>query len=213
MMGDMRIGILGTGAVGRAFGRVLSELGHEITIGTRDPEATRARDEWVDSPLTLARYADMQADLWINATSGHGALAAVQAVGPALDGKVVIDTSNPLDFSHGFPPTLFVSNTDSLAEQLQRGVPGARIVKMFSTTANEVMVDPRGLGHDSTIFVAGDDEAARAEASALARELGWSDILDLGDLTAARGLEMWMPLWLRLYGAIGRADFNIKVIR
>jgi len=213
MMGDMRIGILGTGAVGRAFGRVLSELGHEVTIGTRDPEATRVRDEWADSPLTLAAYADLQADLWINATSGHGALAALQAVGPALDGKVVIDTSNPLDFSHGFPPSLFVSNTDSLAEQLQRGVPGARIVKMFSTTANEVMVDPMGLGHDSTIFVAGDDASARAEASALARELGWSDILDLGDLTAARGLEMWMPLWLRLYGAIGRAEFNIKVIR
>ncbi len=75
---------------------------------------------------------------------------------------------------------------------------------MFSTTANEVMVDPLGLGHDSTLFVAGDDEAARAEASALARELGWTDILDLGDLTAARGLEMWMPLWLRLYGAIGQ---------
>jgi len=112
MMGDMRIGILGTGAVGRAFGRVLSELGHEVTIGTRDPEATRARDEWADSPLRLAAYADLRADLWINATSGHGALAALQAVGPALDGKVVIDTSNPLDFSHGFPPTLFVSNND-----------------------------------------------------------------------------------------------------
>lgn len=213
MMGDMRIGILGTGVVGRAFGRALGDLGHEVIIGTRDPEATRARDEWLNSPLTLARYADMHADLWINATSGRGALPAVQAVGPALDGKVVIDTSNPLDFSHGFPPTLFVSNTDSLAEQLQRGVPAARIVKMFSTTANEVMVDPRALGRDSTLFVAGDDPAARIVAAALARELGWSDVLDLGDLTAARGLEMWMPLWLRLYGAIGRADFNIKVIR
>jgi 8-hydroxy-5-deazaflavin:NADPH oxidoreductase len=149
----------------------------------------------------------------INATNGRGSLPALQAVGEALDGKVVIDTSNPLDFSQGFPPSLFVSNTDSLAEQLQREVPQARLVKMFNTMANQVMINPRGLDADSTIFVAGNDAAARQTAASVAADLGWTDIFDLGDLTAARGLEMFIPLWVRIFGQLGRPEFNIKVVR
>ena len=137
----------------------------------------------------------------------------LQAVGDALTGKVVIDTSNPLDFSQGFPPSLFVSNTDSLAEQLQRELPDVRLVKMFNTMANEVMVNPRKLRDDSTIFVAGDDAAARQTAASLAADLGWTDVFDLGDLTAARGLEMFIPLWVRIFGQLGRAEFNIKLVR
>ena len=138
---------------------------------------------------------------------------ALQTVGEALSGKVVIDVSNPLDMSHGFPPSLFVSNTDSLAEQLQRELPEARLVKMFNTMANEVMVDPRGLGEDSTVFVAGNDASARQIAASLAADLGWNDVFDLGDLSAARGLEMYIPLWLRIYSQLGRPAFNIKVVR
>ena len=107
----------------------------------------------------------------------------------ALNGKVVVDTSNPLDFSQGFPPSLFISNTDSLAEQLQRELPEARLVKMFNTMANEVMVDPNGLASETTIFVAGNDVTARQTAASLAADLGWTDVFDLGDLTAARGLR------------------------
>jgi 8-hydroxy-5-deazaflavin:NADPH oxidoreductase len=209
----MQLAILGTGAVGPALGKAFSRIGHDVVIGTRDPEQTKQREQWAGLELPLAAYEDLDAEVFINATNGAGALAALQAVGDALNGKVVIDTSNALDFSRGFPPSLFVSNTDSLAEQLQRELPAARLVKMFNTMANEVMVNPRGLPDDSTIFVAGNDPAARQTAASLAADLGWTDVFDLGDLTAARGLEMYLPLWVRIFGQLGRAEFNIKLVR
>jgi 8-hydroxy-5-deazaflavin:NADPH oxidoreductase len=209
----MQLAILGTGAVGPALGKAFTSAGHEVVIGTRDPEQTKAREEWAGVDLPLAAYEDLEAEVFINATNGAGALSALQAVGDALTGKVVIDTSNALDFSHGFPPSLFVSNTDSLAEQLQRELPESRLVKMFNTMANEVMVNPRRLGEDSTIFVAGNDPDARQTAASLAADLGWTDVFDLGDLSAARGLEMYLPLWVRIYSLLGRPDFNIKIVR
>ena len=210
---SMQIAILGTGAVGPALGKALRAAGHQVTIGTRDPDQTKAREQWTADELPLAAYRDLDAEVFINATNGAGSLPALQAVGDALTGKVVIDTSNPLDFSQGFPPSLFVSNTDSLAEQLQRELPDVRLVKMFNTMANEVMVNPRKLRDDSTIFVAGNDAAARQTAASLAADLGWTDVFDLGDLTAARGLEMFIPLWVRIFGQLGRAEFNIKLVR
>jgi len=209
----MQIAILGTSAVGPALAKAFTAAGHDVTIGTRDPVQTRAREQWAGVDLPLAAYRDLDADVFINATSGSGSLAALEAVGDALNGKVVIDTSNPLDHSQGFPPSLFVSNTDSLAEQLQRALPKVRLVKMFNTMANEVMVNPRGLSEDSTIFVAGNDPGARQTAAALAADLGWADVFDLGDLTGARALEMFIPLWVRMYVHLGRPNFNIKVVR
>ena len=209
----MDIAILGTGAVGRALGRGFTAAGHQVSVGTRDPEQTRAREEWADVDLNLAAYADLEADVFINSTNGAGALEALRAVGDKLDGKVVIDTSNPLDFSKGFPPSLFVSNTDSLVEQLQRELPNARLVKSFNTMSNPVMINPGALPAETTIFVAGNDEEARQVAAELLRDLGWTDILDLGDLTAARGLEMYLPLWVRLFSQLGHPMFNIKVVR
>jgi predicted dinucleotide-binding enzyme len=209
----MQIAILGSGDVGRFLADGFRRAGHDVTIGTRDPDATRSRDDWADVDLPLAAYPDLRADIFVNATRGDGSLAALRAVGPALDGMVVIDTSNPLDFSQGFPPSLFVSNTDSLAEQLQRALPQVRLVKMFSHMAHEVMVDPDSPGQESTILLAGNDAAARQTAADLARDLGWVDVLDLGDLTAARGIEMYIPLWLRLYGVVGSPLFNLKVVR
>ena len=209
----MQIAILGTSAVGPALGKAFTAAGHDVTIGTRDPVQTRAREQWAGVDLPLAAYRDLDADVFINATSGSGSLAALEAVGDAVNGKVVIDTSNPLDHSQGFPPSLFVSNTDSLAEQLQRALPEVRLVKMFNTMANEVMVNPRGLSEDSTIFVAGNDADARQTAAALAADLGWADVFDLGDLTGARALEMFIPLWVRMYVQLGRPNFNIKVVR
>jgi predicted dinucleotide-binding enzyme len=209
----MQIAILGTGPVGRALGKACSAAGHEVVIATRDPEQTRQREEWAGLDLPLATYQDLDGDVFINATNGQGSLAALQAVGDPLNGKVVIDTSNALDFSQGFPPSLFISNTDSLAEQLQRELPEARLVKMFNTMANQVMVDPNRLPSDTTIFVAGNDVTARQTAASLAADLGWTDVFDLGDLTAARGLEMYLPLWVRMFAQIGRPEFNIKVVR
>lgn len=209
----MQIAILGTGAVGPALGKALSAAGHQVTIGTRDPEQTKAREQWAEVDLPLAAYQDLGADIFINATNGSGSLPALQAVGDALNGKVLIDASNPLDFSQGFPPSLFVSNTDSLAEQLQREFPDARVVKMFNTMANQVMINPGGLADDTTIFVAGNDADARRSAASIAADLGWTDVFDLGDLTAARGLEMYVPLWVRIFAQLGRPEFNIKLVR
>jgi predicted dinucleotide-binding enzyme len=209
----MKIAILGTGPVGRALGKAFSAAGHDVVIGTRDPDQTKQREELAGLDLPLASYQDLDAEVFINATNGQGSLMALRGVGDALDGRLVIDTSNALDFSQGFPPSLFVSNTDSLAEQLQRALPEVRLVKMFNTMNNSVMVNPQGLPDDSTIFIAGNDPAARQTAASLAADLGWIDVFDLGDLTAARGLEMYLPLWVRISGQLGRADFNIKLVR
>jgi 8-hydroxy-5-deazaflavin:NADPH oxidoreductase len=199
--------------VARFLGQAWAAKGHQVTLGTRDPEQTRARKEWAGIDLAMAAYPELEGEVFVNSTRGDASLAALQSVGPALNGKVVIDTSNALDSSRGFPPSLFVNDTDSLAEQLQRAIPEARLVKMFNTMAHEVMVDPAGLPQESTIFLAGNDEAARQTATELAADLGWTDVFDLGDLTGARGLEMWIPLWLRIYRTLGRAEFNIKVVR
>jgi 8-hydroxy-5-deazaflavin:NADPH oxidoreductase len=209
----VQIGIVGTGVVARFLGQAWADAGHQVSFGTRDPEQTRTREEWAGSDLPLAAYVDLEGQVYVNSTKGDGSLAALKAVGPALNGKVVIDTSNALDSTSGFPPSLFVKDTDSLAEQLQRALPEARLVKMFNTMAHEVMVDPAGLPQESTVFVAGNDEKARQTAKELAGDLGWTDVLDLGDLTAARGLEMYISLWLRIYGVLGRPEFNIKVVR
>jgi 8-hydroxy-5-deazaflavin:NADPH oxidoreductase len=213
----MRIAVIGTGMVGRTLGEGLAKVGHDVVVGTRDPARTRARDEWGATSLSLASYGQIGvgADLFINATSGDASLEALQAVGDeALAGKVLLDISNALDRSSGFPPTLFVCNTDSLAEQLQRAFPRTNVVKAFNTMTAAVMVNPGAVGGgDTTVFVAGNDADARATVAAVATDLGWTDVMDLGDLTAARGLEMWVSLWLRLLMALGGPMFNIKVVR
>jgi 8-hydroxy-5-deazaflavin:NADPH oxidoreductase len=213
----VRIAVIGTGTVGRTLGEGLAKVGHDIVLGTRDPARTRARDEWQATSLSLGSYGEVGtgAELFVNATSGEASLDALRAVGDdALAGKVLIDVSNALDHSGGFPPKLFVSNTDSLAEQLQRAFPRTKVVKAFNTMTAAVMVHPGDLGGgDSTIFVAGNDADARATVAGVAADLGWTDVMDLGDLTAARGMEMWMPLWLRLLMALGGPKFNIKVVR
>jgi 8-hydroxy-5-deazaflavin:NADPH oxidoreductase len=131
-----------------------------------------------------------------------------------LKGKILIDVSNPLDFSRGMPPTLWVSNTDSLGERIQRRFPEAKVVKTLHTMNAYVMVDPAQLaGADHTVFVSGDDAEAKAEVGELLRSFGWTDIIDLGDITSARGTEMLMPIWLRLFGALQKPVFNFKIVR
>jgi predicted dinucleotide-binding enzyme len=212
----MRIAVLGTGMVGRTLGPAFSRLGHDVVVGTRSPDATAARDDWgLDLPLALFAEVAHGADLVVNATSGQASLAALDAVGAdALAERVLLDVANPLDFSGGFPPTLAVKDDDSLAEKIQRTYPRARVVKSLNTVNCAVMVEPGHLGEgDTTMFVAGDDAEAREVVLGLLEQLGWRDIVEFGDLAAARGREMWMPLWLRLMGRLGTPDFNIKVVR
>ena len=174
----MRIAVLGTGVAGRTLAGAFAERGHDVVVGTRDVDDTLARTdspsyaEWAaehpDVRLVPFAEAGTHAEVVINATSGTGSLAALEAAA-VRDGTVVLDASNPLDFSQGFPPTLSVANTDSLAEQLQRAVPQARVVKSLNTTNAAVMVDPALLPGEHNIFVAGDDAAAKAVVNEPAR--------------------------------------------
>jgi predicted dinucleotide-binding enzyme len=190
----------------------LRRIGHDVVVGTRDPEETRARPEWADDPaLTTFAEAGAGAELVVNATGGNVSAEALGQVD--LDGKVLLDVANPLDFSAGFPPTLTVKDTDSLAEQLQRAFPQSRVVKSLNTVNASVMVDPAALPEPTTMFLAGDDAAARAVVRSLLTDLGWVDVIEFESLDAARGMEMWLPLWVRLMGTLGTADFNLKLVR
>ena len=189
----MRIAILGTGAVGRNLSGRLFEVGHKVTMGTRDPTATLSREDYQRvAGVELATFADAarDADLVVNASSGGATLDVLEATGAEnLAGRVLLDLANPLDFSQGFPPTLLVKDTDSLAEQVQRTYPDAKVVKSLNTMNNELMVRPRSLADgDHTVFVAGDDEDAKALVTGVLKEMGHTDVIDLGDITAARGL-------------------------
>jgi hypothetical protein len=212
----MRVAIVGTGGVARQLGGDLAGRGHDVVLGSRDPAATAAKEEWQGIDLRLAPLADLAvgADLVINATNGQGSLDALASVGPSLDDKVLLDLTNPLDFSQGFPPTLTVKDTDSLAEQIQRAHPTTRVVKSLNTLANSVMLHPERVGGgDTSVFVAGDDAEARTMVANLLRDFGWTDVIEFDSLTAARGLEMWLPLWVRLMGTLGTAEFNLKIVR
>ncbi|MBM4361884.1 MAG: NAD(P)-binding domain-containing protein [Deltaproteobacteria bacterium] len=226
----MKIGVLGTEMVAKAIAGKLSELGHSVKLGTRDVQATLARSKgdmaggppvrtWLEShpQVTLGTMAEAarHGQLVVNALSGQGALAGLELAGEAaLAGKILIDITNPLDFSKGMPPSLTVSNTDSLGEQIQRKFPETKVVKTLNTTNAHLMVDPGKLaGGDHTMFVAGNDAAAKAEVTGILQTFGWRDIVDLGDITMARGTEMWLPLWVRLYGTLRTPMFNLKIVR
>ena len=209
----MEIAVLGTGMVGKTLAAGFVRVGHTVTVGTRDPEVTAAREEWTD--VRLATYADAArgADLVVLAVGGQVAEEAL-AQADLPDGAIVLDLTNPLDFSNGFPPTLTVKDTDSLAEVLQRAHPTAQVVKALNTVNCALMVTPQQLAEgDHTIFIAGDDAAARAHVHSLLQDLGWVDIVEFPSLEAARGLEMYLPLWVRLMQQLGTAHFNLKLVR
>ena len=209
----MKIAVIGSGVVGRTLATAFRRLGHDVVVGTRDPEVTAKREEWagLDLPLSPLAEAGGGAEVVVNATTGAASLDALAPVD--LAGKVLLDVSNPLDFSRGFPPSLTVKDTDSLAEQIQRAHPEARVVKALNTVTAAVMVHPDSLPENSTMFLAGDDPLARETVRELLRELGWVDVVEFPALESARGLEMWLPLWVRLMGVLGTADFNIRLVR
>jgi predicted dinucleotide-binding enzyme len=215
----MRVGILGTGAVGQTLATKLIELGDEVTIGGRD--ATNEKSAaWLagqeNDRAHIGTFADAAAfgELLVNATAGRVSLDALASAGASnLDGKVLIDIALPLDFSGGFPPTLSVVNTDSVGEQIQAAHPHVRVVKALNTMNAAVMVDPGGVPGEHVTFVSGNDDGAKSEVTALLGRFGWpaQRVIDLGDITTARGTEMYLGLWIRLMGTLGTPRFNIEL--
>ncbi len=214
----MRIGVLGTGIVGRTLGSALLSGGHEVRLGSRAAgnEAAVAWAESIGGPASEGSFAEAAGfgELLINATAGAASLHALELAGAEqLAGKVLVDVANPLDVSRGMPPTLTVCNDDSLGEQIQRTYRDVRVVKALNTVTAAVMVDPALVGGSHTAFVAGDDAAAKAEVGELLQGFGWAEasIMDLGDITAARGMEMYLALWLRLWQTTGTPVLNVEV--
>ncbi len=212
----MKAGVLGSGMVGQAISARLAELEHDVMIGTRDPNKL---SEWQAShkDVKIGSFAETagHGEIIFNATNGAAALDVLNMVGESnLNGKVLVDISNPLDFSKGMPPSLLVSNTDSLGEQIQRAFPQVKVVKTLNTVTANIMVYPRQVANgDHHIFVNGNDAQAKRQVTDILKSFGWIHILDLGDITAARGTEMYLPIWLRLWGALGTGMFNVKIMK
>lgn len=216
----MDIGVLGTGIVGRTIGTRLVGLGHQVVMGSRTADNADAA-EWaaeIGTGASQGTFADAGAagEVLFNCTAGVGSLDALASVGAEhLAGKLLVDISVPLDHSGGFPPSLFVCNTDSLGEQIQRAFPEVLVVKTLNTMNCAVMVDPASVPGDHDVFVSGNDDGAKAQVKELLGSFGWGEdqIIDLGDIGTSRGAEMYLALWIRLYGALGTGTFNINVVR
>src|SRR5215207_4628952 len=171
------------------------------------------------SEVRLGMFAEAAAhgEMIVNATAGAVSLEALEQAGEDdLNGKVLVDISNPLDFSKGMPPALSVSNTDSLGEQIQRRFPEAKVVKTLHTMNAYLMVDPKQLaGADHTVFVSGDDTEAKVKVTELLQSIGWTDIVDLGDITTARGTEMLLNMaavvWYATEARLQRQDCSLIV--
>jgi 8-hydroxy-5-deazaflavin:NADPH oxidoreductase len=214
----MKIGVLGTGMVGAAIGGKLVQLGHEVRMGSRTAgnEKAVAWAKAAGAGASEGTFADAAAfgELVFVCTSGQGTLEACAACGTALDGKVVIDVSNPLVHEKGKPPTLFTAGGDSLGERLQDQHPKAKVVKSLNTMNCHLMVDATRVPGDHDVFVSGNDAEAKAKVTELLRTgFGWKHVVDLGDITTARGTEEYLMLWIRLWGVVKSADFNIHVVR
>jgi predicted dinucleotide-binding enzyme len=215
----MKIAVLGTGTVGNVIGTKLVQLGHEVKMGSRTADNEKAA-AWVKSNGSKAsqgtfKDAAAYGEIIFNCTSGGGSLEALKLAGAEnLEGKVLVDIANPLDFSKGMPPTLSISNTDSLGEAIQRAFPSTKVVKTLNTMNCNLMVDPSLVAGDHDVFISGNDEAAKKTVSDILKSwFGWKNVIDLGDITTSRGTEQLLPIWVRLYGALQTPNFNFKIVR
>jgi predicted dinucleotide-binding enzyme len=205
--------------VGNAIATKLVKVGHDVKMGSRTADNAKAAD-WVKAngaKASQGTYADAAAfgELLFNCTAGAASLAALEAAGKQnLAGKVLVDVSNPLDFSKGMPPTLTVANTDSVGEQIQRAFPDTKVVKALNTMNCNIMVDATLVKGEHDVFMCGNDAAAKGKVAELLKgSFGWKNVLDLGDITAARGQEMFVIFWVRIMGALGSPMFNVHVQR
>ena len=215
----MKIAVLGTGMVGETIASKLVALGHEVKMGSRSANNEKAA-AWVKkagAKASQGTFADAAAfgELLFNCTLGTGSLEALEAAGKQnLKGKILVDTSNPLDFSKGMPPSLFTPSNDSLGERIQRAFPELKVVKSLNTINANVMVEPSRVPGEHAVFVSGNDAEAKRQVKQLLTEgFGWKQVIDLGDITTSRGTESYLMLWLRLWGALGTPDFNISIVK
>lgn len=213
----MKYGVLGTGMVGLAISNRLAELGHEVMIGTREPSKSSDKLKSKNEAVKVGTFTEAATfgDILFNVTLGAVSIDMLSAVGESnLNGKVLVDVSNPLDFSKGMPPSLLVTNTDSLGEQIQRAFPKLKVVKTLNTVTASIMVNPKQVADgDHDLFICGDDVNAKASVVRMLHEFGWVNIHDLGDITNSRALEAMLLIWVRLYGKLGTGMFNFKVVR
>jgi 8-hydroxy-5-deazaflavin:NADPH oxidoreductase len=216
-----RIGVLGTGMVGQAVATKLVDVGHEVMMGSRQAGNDKAV-EWAGGAGERASegsFTDAAAfgEIVINATAGEGSLDALEQAGADnLAGKVLWDISNALDYSTGaLRLTVDVGKEDSLAERIQAAHPDAQVVKALNTANARVMVDPASLGEETNLFICGNERGAKARVIEVLETFGWlsGDIVDLGDLTAARGMEAYVLLWVSMMQALGTPAFNIRIVR
>ncbi|MGB2870061.1 MAG: NAD(P)-binding domain-containing protein [Bacteroidota bacterium] len=225
------IGILGTGVVGQIIAAKLLDLGYQVMVGTRDVNKTQAQREL--SPMGLPPFSEWHkkhpnvklgsfadatkfGELIFLCTKGNVSVDAVKLANPQdFKGKTVVDISNPLDFSKGMPPSLIpqLSNTNSVGEEVQKALPDAHVVKSLNIVNCEVMVNAGRSGGSPTMFVAGNDPSAKAEVTRVLQQFGWEDIMDLGDISASRGMEMMLPIWLRIWGATKNGYIGFKIVR
>ena len=212
----MRIGILGTGIVGQTIGSALVHRGHEVRLGSRTANNPKTLD-WVAAHgerASQGTFADAATfgTLMFNCTAGTASLEALHAAGIGnLAGKILIDVANPLDFSRGMPPILSICNADSLAERIQAEFPATKVVKALNTMSAKVMTDPASVPGEHDVFLSGNDPEAKGHVRELLQSFGWRNIIDLGDITTARGPEMMLPVWLRLWGAFKTPMINFHI--
>ncbi len=216
----MNIAVLGTGNVGNTIGSRMIEVGHTVMMGSRtsDNEKALAFVDKHNGKASAGTFADASAfgEIIFNCTVGVGSLEALKMAGENnLNGKIMVDVSNPLDFSKGMPPSLAVCNTNSLGEEIQKAYPEVKVVKALNTMWCGLMVNPAMLnGGEHSTFICGNDAEAKETVKEILKSFGWfeKNILDLGDITKARGTEMYLPLWLSIYGATQNGAFNIKIV-
>jgi predicted dinucleotide-binding enzyme len=217
----MKFAVLGTGMVGEAIGSKLIETGQSVMMGSRTADNEKAAafvSKHKGRRASAGTFSDAAefGEIVFNCTKGMEAMNVLKSVGEKkLDGKILIDVSNPLDFSKGMPPTLSVCNTTSLAEEIQKKYPGARVVKTLNTMSSVLMVNPTMINEgDHNVFVCGNDTEAKKQVSRILKSFGWKgdNIIDLGDILSARGTEMLLPLWLRILGTKKSGAFNFKIV-
>jgi predicted dinucleotide-binding enzyme len=196
----VKVGVLGTGDVGQALGTAFVTLGHDVKMGSRHAKNEKALS-WAKGAgpkASAGAFSEVAAfgEIVVLATLGAANESALEAAGPdALRGKIVIDTTNPLDFSGGMPPKLFVSGTDSAGERVQRLLPDSKVVKAFNTVGHAHMFRPAFPGGPPDMFLCGNDEGAKGKVGEILREFGWG-VVDLGGIEGSRYLEAMCLAWV-----------------
>jgi predicted dinucleotide-binding enzyme len=216
----MKIAVLGTGVVGNTIATKLISLNHQVMMGSRTKNNEKAM-AWValaGNNSSEGTFSDAAAfgEIIFNCTSGGASIEVLKQAGEKnLNGKIIIDIANPLDMSKGMPPSLIpsLSNTNSLGEEIQKTFPSTKVVKTLNTMTCYLMVDSSKVPGEHDVFVSGNDKEAKEKVKEILKTFGWKSSIDLGDITTARGTEMLLPVWLRLWGAFQSPMFNFKIVK